>query len=289
MNNYNYWCAGIMVAVAVMMSACRFSPKAETVDIPDGSWWTDGSTYYEAKRTGDTIHMDGYTLHEGGITLKLSIEEDGAMRVANGYFSPLEYAPVRYCRMTLANGEETELLVAYADEAFKQPVHVLQRYDGDELAYELRAVYRVLAGTYTDVADSTVVWTFYEDGTVRLSPDVTPQSYEVETSYHFPTDVIALPDGRRYGMGINGDQLCLSPVEWDPVEEEWRSGEEIIAFMRYDYHEPAWLSRQLFCGAMDNLMYNDWLEELAAEAHLSPDAFTQLNAFVIDEHMKRIY
>ena len=97
---------------------------------------------------------------------------------------------------------------------------MLQRFDGDELRYELDGIHALLEGTYSDGKDK---WTFLADGTMRMASDAETRPYEVELFYHIPTNVVRLPDGRHVALKLSTDELKVLEATYDEDEEEWQA------------------------------------------------------------------
>lgn len=293
MNNkkmYRRWLVALMIGVALI--ACTRSPlrKGQSRVLPlshiaDSTWWTDGNTYFSLTWHGDLLAMEGFTLHEGGIEQTLQRVDDTLLIVKDGFAFAEPHCAVRLEQYRLADGEERTLLVAYADKYLTTPVAALQRFDGDEETYEREAYYRMLAGTYVNEQENAS-WIFMPDGTVRMN-DARPQPYTIETSYHMLTDVITLPDSSRVGVSLDENHLYLLAVEWDEVEELWMATDPITGIMTAQ-QQPDWMGGQLFGGAMHYLALADWLQELAKQGHASSDAFTRLNASLMDRYLEKI-
>ena len=197
-------------------------------DLPDNSWWTDGTHYYKATKTGINFHFIGMTLHEGGLITDMQLN-GGILRVTmpkEGYNTFAEVGDiVRRHEITLAdNQKKVELLVAYSADDDTTPVAALQRFDGNELKFELDGIHALLEGTYTD--DKGTEWTFLPDGTMKLSATSQPRKYDVELCYHMPTNVVRLPNGERVAIELSADNtLNVLAASYDADEEEWEEAE----------------------------------------------------------------
>ena len=192
-------------------------------DIEAGSWWTDGHHYYQVKKTGDSYQMQGMTLHEGGLEACIDIVGDSLFTGTppcgfNSFAEPSQL--VRHHIVLTPDSTNIELLVAYNKENRQEPVAVLQRFDGDELRYELDGIHALLEGIYSDGKDT---WTFLADGTMRMASDAEAKPYEVELFYHIPTNVVRLPDGRHVALQLATDELKVLEATYDEDEEEWRA------------------------------------------------------------------
>lgn len=192
-------------------------------DIEAGSWWTDGHHYYQVKKTGNSYQMEGMTLHEGGLEACIDIVGDSLFTGTPpcGFNSFAESGHlVRHHIVLTPDSTNIELLVAYNKENRQEPVAVLQRFDGDELRYELDGIHALLEGIYSDGKDT---WTFLADGTMRMASDAEAKPYEVELFYHIPTNVVRLPDGRHVALQLATDELKVLEATYDEDEEEWRA------------------------------------------------------------------
>ena len=236
-----------------------------TGDLPKGSWWTDGEQYFQVVRTGQTIRMEGMTLHEGGLVLTLRLADD-TLRVAESSdglntFAETGYPVFRYELTHAADGtplnEPLELLVARTiEDELQPPVAILQRFDGDELRYELAGIHALLEGTYRDDAGKTE-WTFLPDGTMKLSPSAEAKPYGVERFYHMTTNVVSLPDGRRVALELTREGLLrVMAAHYDDSEEAWLQDESMEVTMQlartesWQADEPFWGNQRLFTPAM---------------------------------------
>lgn len=192
-------------------------------DIEAGSWWTDGHHYYQVTKTGDSYQMQGMTLHEGGLEACIDIVSDSLFAGTppcgfNSFAEPGHL--VRHHIVFTPDSTNIELLVAYNKDNSREPVAVLQRFDGDELRYELDGIHALLEGTYSDGKDK---WTFLADGTMRMASDAETRPYEVELFYHIPTNVVRLPDGRHVALKLSTDELKVLEATYDEDEEEWQA------------------------------------------------------------------
>ena len=192
-------------------------------DIEAGSWWTDGHHYYQVKKTGDSYQMQGMTLHEGGLEACIDIVGDSLFTGTppcgfNSFAEPGQL--VRHHIVLTPDSTNIELLVAYNKDNSREPVAVLQRFDGDELRYELDGIHALLEGIYSDGKDT---WTFLADGTMRMASDAEAKPYEVELFYHIPTNVVRLPDGRHVALKLSTDELKVLEATYDEDEEEWQA------------------------------------------------------------------
>ena len=192
-------------------------------DIEAGSWWTDGHHYYQVTKTGDSYQMQGMTLHEGGLEACIDIVSDSLFAGTppcgfNSFAEPGHL--VRHHIVFTPDSTNIELLVAYNKDNSREPVAVLQRFDGDELRYELDGIHALFEGTYSDGKDK---WTFLADGTMRMASDAETRPYEVELFYHIPTNVVRLPDGRHVALKLSTDELKVLEATYDEDEEEWQA------------------------------------------------------------------
>lgn len=211
-------------------------------DIPKGSWWTDGNQYYQVVESGKTIRMVGGTLHEGGSVCAFKVVGDSVLSTVmprEGYISFAEPGRrVTHHLLAAEDGDSVEVLVAY-DEAGEEPIAALQRFDGDELKFELSAIYRALEGEYGTQPDDDGsrqayrYLKFHADGTVQLSPDETPKPYTIELAWHSPTNVLRLPDGAHIAVEV-GTDLNIFKAAYDKEEGFWTATKEQIASLWCD-------------------------------------------------------
>ena len=274
----------VLAIVAVVLFVLIRPDRQHPLEIENGSYWTDGNWYCEITQEDTLIRLTGYTLHEGGMDGTLTPMNDSLAYISEGdIFAPVG-SIVRLQHYVLEDGTSCQFLVAYSDKSLTKPIAALQRFDGDEEAFEQSAYHRLLAGTYTPEDANSPQYIFYSDGTVRLSPDAAPEPYTIETLYHALTDVISLPDGRHIGIALNNDYLFLFDTEWDEVEEVWMAQEEVAQRLKRENPFP-WQSNQLFCGPMAHIMFNEWIESEASQALTSPDPFTRLNAHLMQQYI----
>lgn len=201
---------------------------AEALDnqLKKDSWWTNGHRYFRMTKTGATYSLEGMTLHEGGMEALLETRGDSAtLWVAKPRSGMSSFASigskVEHYRYLLSNADSTaiELLIAYDKDDEKTPVDALQRYDGDELKFELAGIHALLEGTFTD---GKTEWTLLPDGTVKLAKNERAKPYTVELFYHMPTNVVKLPDGRHVALQLNDDdELLVLAAAYDDDEEQW--------------------------------------------------------------------
>lgn len=192
------------------------------------SWWTNGYRYFRVAKTGATYSFAGMTLHEGGMEALLETRGDSAAlwvakpRSGMSNFAAIGCKVERYRYLTNADAA-IELLIAYDKDNGQTPVAALQRFDGDELKYELGGVHALLEGTFTD---GKTEWTLLPDGTVRLAAEGQAKPYTVERYYHALTNVVKLPDGRHVALQLgNDDALLVLAASYDADEEEWEEAE----------------------------------------------------------------
>ena len=201
---------------------------AEALDnqLKKDSWWTNGHCYFRMTKTGATYSLEGMTLHEGGMEALLETRGDSAtLWVAKPRSGMSSFASigskVEHYRYLLSNADSTaiELLIAYDKDDEETPVDALQRYDGDELKFELAGIHALLEGTFTD---GKTEWTLLPDGTVKLAKNERAKPYTVELFYHMPTNVVKLPDGRHVALQLNDDdELLVLAAAYDDDEEQW--------------------------------------------------------------------
>lgn len=201
---------------------------AEALDnqLKKDSWWTNGHCYFRMTKTGATYSLEGMTLHEGGMEALLETRGDSAtLWVAKPRSGMSSFASigskVEHYRYLLSNADSTaiELLIAYDKDDEETPVDALQRYDGDELKFELAGIHALLEGTFTD---GKTEWTLLPDGTVKLAQNERAKPYTVELFYHMPTNVVKLPDGRHVALQLNDDdELLVLAAAYDDDEEQW--------------------------------------------------------------------
>lgn len=190
------------------------------------SWWTNGHRYFRVIKTGAAYSLEGMTLHEGGMEALLETRGDSAtLWVAKPRSGMSSFASigskVEHYRYLLSNADSTaiELLIAYDKDDEETPVDALQRYDGDELKFELAGIHALLEGTFTD---GKTEWTLLPDGTVKLAKNERAKPYTVELFYHMPTNVVKLPDGRHVALQLNDDdELLVLAAAYDDDEEQW--------------------------------------------------------------------
>ena len=193
-------------------------------DIEHDSWWTDGTTYYRVQQSGDTYLLKGGTMHEGGYEAAFRVTNDTLWTAlapnGDNTFAP-EGLMVRHYLIDVWNPDSTriELLAAFNGAyAEATPVAVLQRFNGHEAHYELAGIHALLAGTYSNDQEQ---WTFTTDGKVALSPDASPQPYQIEQFYHAHTNVLKLPDGRHVALEVDDTEMKVMEAAYDKEEEGW--------------------------------------------------------------------
>lgn len=70
--------------------------------LPIGSYWTDGAICYQVTRSGLTVQMEGYSMHEGGMSCTMDVVNDNTMfevKGEEGTFAT-EGSPVTHHRLT---------------------------------------------------------------------------------------------------------------------------------------------------------------------------------------------
>lgn len=245
--------------------------------LPRGSWWTDGCNYYQVVKSKDDVLLRGMNLHEGGFELRLNRRNDSlfTVRDEDGLCSFGENgSPVEHLQLTTADSSRLELLVAYKEDASGTPIAVLQRFDGDELQYELSGIATLLAGTYTD--EEGRPWEFDECQRIRHKDSGSLQPYQVEKVWHMPTNVIRLTDGQRYGVEITDNKMLLFKAEYDNTEEFWTVSDMLEEQLTRS--QPGnWMSRRILGMAMCRFLGDTDLLLLAADPH----PLAQLNALIL--------
>lgn len=99
--------------------------------IPVGSWWTDGTNYYKVmENKPDTLYMVGTNLEDYGMEITFVKHQDSTMVTEGASGFAFNESPVIYNHITLADGSDVQMLVAYYDSACFYPQAVLQRYHG---------------------------------------------------------------------------------------------------------------------------------------------------------------
>ncbi len=196
--------------------------------LPKNSWWTDGDIYYQVVQTGNTMRLEGVSLHEGGFATALKLDGD-AMRIvlpSDGYTSFAEEGCLverRKLNAADASLPDMEVLVAYKAGSNREIVGVLQRFEDKPLTFALKSIHRLLEGTYQDPEGNT--WTFQADGKVKTSDKAPAKAYETEMVWHTPTNIVRLPDGRRVGLEMSSSQLHLLETTYNKDEEWWEVAE----------------------------------------------------------------
>lgn len=161
------WCLVVLFG----LSSCA-QKSGSKLPAEEGNCWTDGDVHYQVVLiTPDTLRMEGFSLHEGGMELVVARDEAGEWRIDGACGFGFSGSVVKGERLE-AEGERREakeLLVAYypedADDYLEEwqepqagrPMQVLERFEGELEDYDLKAVHRFLANTYWDVKDPTRV------------------------------------------------------------------------------------------------------------------------------------
>lgn len=256
--------------------------------LPVGSYWTDGAICYQVTRSGLTVQMEGYSMHEGGMSCTMDVVNDNTMfevKGEEGTFAT-EGNPVTHHRLLREDESTVELLVAWSDSTLTEPIAALERFDGNLDAYAEKAYHRALAGLYVDEKDSTIQWLFTTDGRVREEYGIQPMPYKIERIYHCLTDVIAYPylNPKRISFMLTKEGLRRCGAVWNEEEEYWETDyTETGSMIRKE--APNWLGTQLFCLPMAVLMVEDYTEELMKEAFMSDDLFTLLNGYLMHYYL----
>lgn len=256
--------------------------------LPVSSYWTDGAICYEVTRSGLTVDMKGYSLHEGGMSCTMDVVNDNRMFQVmgdEGAFAT-EGSLVTHHRLVREDQSTIELLVAWSDTTLTDPIGVLERFDGNLEAYAERAYYCALAGLYTDEKDSTTQWLFTTDGRIRDEKGVQPMPYKIERAYHCLTNIIAYPflNPKRIGFVLTKEGLRYCGAAWNEEEEYWETDyTETGSMIRKE--APNWLGTQLFCLPMQVLMEDEYTQELMKEAFASNDLFTLLNGYLMHYYL----
>jgi len=261
-------------------------------DIPVGSWWTDGFFFYQVKQSGSTIRMEGGSLHEGGGVINLTLRND-TLRVDNGpdgynTFSPeglvTEGMMVSHNEMkSWSRLESFEVLIAYQDNEGQLPVAMLQRFDGDELAFEKQNMYKVLEGAYQGPQGT---WTFLPDGTMKMSDDAQPQPYEIETGFDMATNILRLPDGSRCGVVIDNDSLHVMDTRFVVDEEFWVTGDDM--FKCSNDSDIVWYYNLPFNKAQLNCLTENQVERTKDELSIMFAPLAQLNYWLMVAYLEGI-
>ena len=265
-------------------------------ELPKGSWWTAGDYYYEVTQTGKTILLKGYSLHEGGMLTAFSRQGD-SLHVTlppEGYTTfAAEGCMVRWHEIGFnAAGDsilpKIELLVAYSKENTKLPIAVLQRFNGDELQYELNGIYALLAGTYR--ADDGSKWTFLPNGCLKLKSSDEPCPYKVELSYDMPTNIVTLPDGRHVALLLTAsDRLKVKTARYDADEDVWieNTDDDILQTLeKEDRNTPKEsLEQRLITRSMANYLEGSYAQILRDYPNLHNSLFPMglLNAIILEQ------
>ena len=260
-------------------------PPAE---LPKGSWWTDGQRYYQVVSTGKTIRMEGMTLHEGGLVAEFTLQNDSLWVAApKGGISCFaeDGCLVRWHRIAVdALGDsikpEIELLVAYDKANHREPIAVLQRFDGDELKFETESMHALLEGTYAD--DKGTEWIFLLDGTMKLKASGKPQPYRIEQFYHALTNVIMLPNGQHVALSLTADnRLKVMETRYDTDEEAWLQAEPQKVLMlltkkddeSWQADKPFWGNQRLLTPGMTQMLDEDYSELLSQYRDLAISSY----------------
>lgn len=232
--------------------------EAQELDntIEKDSWWTDGRHFYQVTKTGSRILMEGGTLHEGGYEVVLTLANDSLRISAPDYgYTPFGADGLYVTRHLLTDSirdVRMEVLVAHdADDG--EPVAVLQRFDGSEQAFEVKAIRTLLAGDYTG-GDGTHL-TFFDNGTVTIDGKGSPRPYTVEYSYHFPNGVIRLPDGRHISVTRGSGELYIYQATYDADEQTWTCTDKKTAVLNDTTGtDDEWAFRQLFSPTLHTFL-----------------------------------
>ena len=226
-------------------------------DLPEGSWWTDGSTYYRIRRQGESYRLEGMTLHEGGMAAALKAV-DGELRGAlpeEGY-TTFGTEGCRVAHVQLASGEVSmEVIVAFDPEDDHRPVAALQRFDGKELNFETNNIRALLEGTYNETGDGRRQWKFFRDGSLIIkedfnSADPKPQPYTIELNWDTPTNVIRLPDGTRYCLRRSNNVLRVTRAAFDRTEGLWEDSGKLVVELSCSEAADDWCRERLLSEAM---------------------------------------
>ncbi len=281
------WSAVILITVSCLFFvACG---RNSTQLAEKGSLWTDGQYGFEVvESTPDSLLMECRSEYGRGMDIVMACGEDGGWRIDGAGGFGFHGSPVR---KVVLSGKEL-LIASYPKDADDylydegvelragKPMQVLERFDGDMTSYELMAVRRFLTGVYTDMEDTSLVWTFLPDGTVSTGEGKTPMPYQVESGYRGLTNVVRLPDGGRWEFVLDGQCLYLSAVRWNGEYSFWEA--DTVVARRMDYEPDLnWLREQLFCSPIQGFLHIGWMEELEKRAKQSDDDFVRLNAAVI--------
>lgn len=252
---------------------------AMSAHLAKGSWWTDGRHYFQATPSDDTTRMDGMTLHEGGFEFQM-VHRDSALYVvcADPDICPFgtRDSRVEHLKVRISDNKSLELLVAYDPASPNTPIAALQRFDGEELRYELSAIAALLEGNYVD--EDGTPWSFDRSGRMRIGEKGTLKPYTVEQIWHMPINVIKLANGQRYGVRMTEIGIVLCTAVYNSDEEQWTPSYDVVKRLeRSDPHE--WMEHQLVCGAIRNFIEEDYdFSHLSNSSH----PLVQLNLLLMN-------
>ncbi len=255
----------LLLAAVVALAACHDTKGGEEVTslpdavlpavVADGSQWTDGFNFYTAHRSGDTIVMEGCTLHEGGGLVRMLLTSDTTLQVLAITEWDLDdfsmfASPGSVVTHRRING--FELLVAC--DSTSLPTDVLQLYTGDMLDFVTDYIHHIWAGTYRMANGDTYL--FSPEGKVQLPGSNEAVSYTLEKIYDMPSGCITVGD-THLAVQVVPDGIDVFKSEYSEDAEGWLAGDLIgtaTAVESEGLGRAEWLSRcPMIAGVFDQM------------------------------------
>lgn len=279
------WFAALQASAQTDKQPITLSSIASTdlgYALDEGSMWTDGFSFYRLITQPGIYRLEGGTLHEGGGLVNIHRSNAGLSVLPYDEESAFTAFGELGDRVEHRRVKSQELLIA-VDPASDAVTGVLVRFDGDEMEYEISNMRYVLSGAY--LQDNEINWAFYADGTMKMPGASTAKPYQFELCYDMPSNVIALPDGNRYGVELTAAALTLNEATFDPNEDFWvvreNANTEIVALNNGGTAPEAWYLNRVIADSSFSLLSLDYLENLDRYLPTLTDPMARLNAALI--------
>ena len=217
---------------------------AAVAQVQTGSFWHDGSCYYQATVNADSVIFVGGNLHEGGWMYNM-LQTDTGYVFMNYEFKDVVYK-AGFQQITDANGEHN-VLVMYSSK--DNPCYVLIQYDGTgkdvfdaRSQQDLRSIleydlHQMWEGKY--LGDNGKEYLFTPGKMVMKTaeyPMGLPLDYQIEYEMDFPKPLILLSNGERLWLcpTITGMDIFKADFhsEADGEYEWWSKSDSLIASLK---------------------------------------------------------
>lgn len=216
---------------ALVTAAVSFGSCSRQASVFDNTNWCWGNQTCVSTLHGDTVVMEGGTLHEGGVTFCLiatgKTDSTQTFRLEPYYPTPegekWVYWPLAQKGQTviLQYNDTTPILRAIAADGTTNDV--AYKYDGNLEREIENALTRKFEGCYKDSEGRE--YSFFSNFTANLNGE--PVRYTLGKSFETPCEQLNLSNGQHIFLHTTVDSLLIFSAYYEPEIEDWCQGDTL--------------------------------------------------------------